>query len=87
MSCFMLLGNGPESMLIEYNFKNRLIGCVWYPALLTEGVQEEGQDLLKGGESWLEPGTAACRQGFWWGGFLRLWFHCHGQVRGPGSSE
>lgn len=51
-------------MLIEHHFKNRLIGCVWYPALFTEAVWEEGQDLLKGGESWLEPGMAACNQGF-----------------------
>lgn len=87
MSCIMVLGNGPESMLIEYHFKNKLIGCVWHPALLTEAVRQEGQDLLKGGESWLAPGMATCRQGFWWGGFLRLWFHCHGQGWEPGSSK
>ena len=45
-------------MLIEYHFRNKLIGCVWYPALLTEAVWQEGQD---GGKSWLEPGKVACR--------------------------
>lgn len=58
MSCIMVLGNGPESMLIEYHFRNKLIGCVWHPALLTEAVWQEGQD---GGKSWLEPGKVACR--------------------------
>ena len=61
MSCIMLLGNGPESMLIEYHFRSKLIGCVWHPALLTEAVGQEGQDLVKGGKSWLEPGKVACR--------------------------
>lgn len=37
-------------MLIEYHFRNKLIGCVWHPALLTEAVWQEDKDILKGWE-------------------------------------